>query len=172
MNISHLKSKIPKSKNQEGDNSQSGPQAGPSNTMVLPLDVDVVVEVNPDPLLSTALGLGSTSESMVPSALSSITTLSTVSNTTATNMEIEERVKGFIQGTLHCQKHVLQWIPYIQVHFQERQKAISLLYKISQVVDTTLIRAYSILIQVGLQREQTWWWEGIVLWSVGATIMH
>ena len=81
---------------------------------------------------------------MVPVALSSTTNLSTVSNTTANNMEIAENVKGFIQGTLHCQKHVLQWIPFIQKHFPERQKAIALLYKISQVVDTTLIRAYSI----------------------------
>ena len=80
---------------------------------------------------------------MVPVALSS-TNLSTVSNTTATNMAIEARVSGFIQGTLHCQKHVLQWIPYIQKHFPERQKAIALLYKISQGVDTTLVRAYSI----------------------------
>ena len=104
---------------QGGDNNQSGPQAGPSYTMVLPLDVDVVVEVNTNPLLSTALGLGSTSESMVPS---SITTLSTVSNTKATNMEIAENIKGFIQGTLHCQKHVLQWIPFIQKRFPEQQK--------------------------------------------------
>ena len=59
-------------------------------------------------------------------------------------MEIAKNLKGFIQGTLHCQKHVLQWIPFIQKHFPERQKAIALLYKISQVVDTTLIRAYSI----------------------------
>ena len=101
MNISHLKSKILKSINQEGDNNQSGPQAGPSNIMDLPLDVDVAVEVNPDQLLPTAPGLGSTSESLVPSALFSINTLSTVSNTTATNMEIAKKLKGFIQGTLH-----------------------------------------------------------------------
>ena len=59
-------------------------------------------------------------------------------------MEIADNVKGFIKGTLHCQKHVLQWIPFIQKHFPERQKAIALLYKISQVVDTTRIKAYSI----------------------------
>ena len=41
---------------QGGDTNQSGPQAGPSTLMVHPLDVDVVVEVNPDPLLSTNPG--------------------------------------------------------------------------------------------------------------------
>ena len=98
---------------QGGDNNQSGPQAGPSNIMDLTLDVNVAVKVNPDQLLPTAPGLGSTSESLVPSALSSITTLSTVSNITAINMEIAKNLTGFIQGTLHCQKNVLQWIPFI-----------------------------------------------------------
>ena len=113
MTHEYLKSKLLKSKNQEGDNNQSGPQSGPSNIMDLPLDVDMAVKVNPDQLLPTAPGLGSTSESLVPSALSSITTLSTISNVTVTNMEITENLKGFIQGTLHCQKHVLQRIPFI-----------------------------------------------------------
>ena len=82
--------------------------------------------------------------SLVPSALSAITTLSTVSNVADTNLKIAQDLKGFIQGTLHCQKHVLKWIPFIQNHFPEQQKTVALLYKISQVVDTTLIKAYSI----------------------------
>ena len=125
---------------QEEDNNQPGPQAGPSTLMVHPLDVDVVVQVNPDPVLSTNPGLASTNESMVPSALSSITNLSRVSNTTATNMAIAARVSGFIQGTLHCQKHVLEWIPYIQAHFPERKNHNTVAYG-GHCVNTSLHHA-------------------------------
>ena len=119
--------------------------------------------------MSSNPGLNSTIGSLVPSALSAITTLSTVSNVADTNMKIAQDLKGFIQGTLHCQKHVLKWIPFIQNHFPERQKAIALLYNISQVVDTTLIRAYSI---GGFAARANLVVGGDVLWSMGATIMQ
>ena len=89
---------------------------------------------HPEPVPPTAYGLASINEPMICS-LSSITNLSAVSNTTATNIQIASEVSGYIQGALHCQIHISAWLPPIQANFPLRTVAISLLNRIRRIMD-------------------------------------
>ena len=78
------------------------------------------------------------------STLSSITDLSTVSNTTTTIQQISDEVSRFIQGSMHSQEHVSTWIISIQATFPQSDASIALLLKIKKLVGPALVFTYSV----------------------------
>ena len=98
---------------------------------------------HPEPVLPTAHGLASLNESM-ESTLSSITDLSSVSNTTATTQQIATEVSQYIQGSMHCQQHISHWLLSIQANFPHSAASISILLKIKRLMEPALVFTYSV----------------------------